>query len=124
MIYWLYDQITMQKLILLGLFLTYSEIQNVLGFWEGMEPQPFSTPAPIPMVSFPSWLCNLIKIFHIESEMFLSNSVAMSIEFDGEWWKTYNEEFGECLPTLEGLWEFDGEWWKTYYGEFREYIPI
>ena len=81
----MYDQITMQKLILLGLFLSCSEIQNVLAFWEGMEPQPHSTPAPIAMVSFPSCLWNLIKIFHIESEMFLSNSVDMSTEFDGEW---------------------------------------
>ena len=74
----------MQKLILLGLFLSCSEIKNVLTFWEGMEPQPRSMPAPIPMVSFPSCLWNLIKTFHNESEMFLSNSV-MSTEFDGEW---------------------------------------
>ena len=74
----------MQKLILLGLFLSGSEIRNVLAFLEGMEPQPRSTPGPIPMVSFPSCLWNLIKIFHIESEMSLSNSVDMSTEFDGE----------------------------------------
>ena len=38
-------KITMQKLILLGLFLSCSKMQNVLAFCEGMGPQPFQLAA-------------------------------------------------------------------------------
>ena len=66
MIYWLSDEITMQKLILLGLFLSCFEIQNILGSellqhlkkvpWGPWDPQPRSPgppasniePTPIP----------------------------------------------------------------------------
>ena len=80
----------MKKLILLGLFLSCSEIQNVLAFWEGMNlmvngERLRSTPALIPMVSFPHVYEIREKMFHIESEIFLSNPVDMSTEFDGEW---------------------------------------
>ena len=47
MIYWLSDQITMHKLILLGLFLSCSEVQNVLGN-ELLEKIPWD-PQPRPL---------------------------------------------------------------------------